>query len=213
VALAPDLVVVNKEENRREDCEALAAAGLRLHVTHPRSVAAAIAMLRELGDVLAGLPAPGGTAVESLPGPAAAAHRLADRCDAALAAVTAAARGQERPSVFCPIWRNPWMTFHDRTYVGDVLAVVGLRNVFGACTERDFFEVDLAAVLARRPRVVILPDEPYVFTSKHADELREAGLASTRFVLIDGKDLAWYGPRIPDALRRLAEVARLTDSG
>ena len=60
-------------------------------------------------------------------------------------------------------------------------------------------------VLAAAPQLVVLPDEPYVFESKHADELREAGLAS-RFVLVDGKDLAWYGPRIPGGLARLAEA-------
>ena len=38
VALAPDLVVVNDEENRRPDADALTAAGLRLHVTHVEAV-------------------------------------------------------------------------------------------------------------------------------------------------------------------------------
>ena len=36
--LRPDLVVVNREENRREDYDALVAAGLNVHVTHPRTV-------------------------------------------------------------------------------------------------------------------------------------------------------------------------------
>ena len=34
VALQPDLVVLDREENRRPDAEALEAAGLRLHVLH-----------------------------------------------------------------------------------------------------------------------------------------------------------------------------------
>src|SRR5687768_18304959 len=34
VALGPDLVVVDREENRREDAEALTAAGIAVHVMH-----------------------------------------------------------------------------------------------------------------------------------------------------------------------------------
>jgi hypothetical protein len=62
-------------------------------------------------------------------------------------------------------------------------------------------------ILAAAPELVLLPDEPYVFESKHADELKAAGLAS-HFLLVDGKDLAWYGPRIPQGLARLSAAVR-----
>ena len=38
VAARPDLVIANKEENRRDDVVALQAAGLVVHVTDPNSV-------------------------------------------------------------------------------------------------------------------------------------------------------------------------------
>ena len=50
--LRPDLVVVNREENRREDYDALVAAGLNVHVTHPRTVGEAADMLEDLGRVV-----------------------------------------------------------------------------------------------------------------------------------------------------------------
>src|SRR5436190_24285991 len=42
-ALRPGLVIANKEENRREDVEALRAAGLEVLLTDPNSVGEALA--------------------------------------------------------------------------------------------------------------------------------------------------------------------------
>ena len=51
-ALAPDLVIANREENRREDVEALRDAGLHVLLTDPNSVEEALAMIVELGEAL-----------------------------------------------------------------------------------------------------------------------------------------------------------------
>lgn len=190
IELRPDLVIVNKEENRLEDCRELEAAGIALHVTHPCTVAEAADMLEDLGRAC-GAPADG--------------EALAARCRAALAAADAQAAAPLR--TFCPIWRKPWMTFRRETYIGDMLSRAGCLNVFGDRAGPDFFEVSLEEVLAAAPELVILPDEPFVFEDRHADELRSAGLRA-RYLLVDGKDLAWYGPRIPAALERLAREVR-----
>src|SRR3954466_14463977 len=51
-ALEPDLVVANAEENRAEDVAALRAAGIRVWVTAPATVAAALDSLGRLCAVL-----------------------------------------------------------------------------------------------------------------------------------------------------------------
>jgi ABC-type Fe3+-hydroxamate transport system substrate-binding protein len=190
--IRPDLVVVNREENRRVDFEALVAAGLHVHVTHPRGVADAANMLEELGNAV-GAPDQGA--------------ELAHRCRLAHSAAQAAEHEGGPVTVFCPIWRNPWMTFRDTTYVGDMLTTAGMQNVFGGEVSGDFFEVTVEEVRRRRPSLVLLPDEPYVFAEKHAHELQMQGVDAF-FVLMCGKDLAWYGPRTPVAIERLARVAR-----
>ncbi len=189
IELAPDLIVVNKEENRIEDCRAFEEAGLRVHVTHPCTVEEAVSMLVELGEVL---------------GATASARALAAECRSALERADGAlvARKGRRARVFCPIWRNPWMTFRDATYIGDVLRGAGGENVFGTHEGTDFFEVTLEEVRAARPDIAVLPSEPYVFGSEHALELGAAGIDAD-CVLVDGMDLAWYGPRIPAGLDRL----------
>jgi ABC-type Fe3+-hydroxamate transport system substrate-binding protein len=186
VALRPDLVLVSAEENRIEDVERLSSAGLRIENYHPRSVEdAAVAMLR-LGESL---------------GEAEPAMELAESCRRAAALVR---DGLERSRVrtFCPVWRRPWMTFGKAVYVADLLRTVGCENIFDD-GESDWFEVSLEEVVERRPALILLPDEPYAFSPAHADELRRAGL-ELPIVFIDGKDLSWYGPRLPGALPRLA---------
>jgi len=191
IELRPDLVVVNREENRREDFERLVDAGLSVYVTHPRTVQQAIAMFDELGVVL---------------GAEAAASELAASCLQAIDRVRR--RGARRPAVrvFCPIWRNPWMTFTGVTYLSSVLATCGMENVFASADEIDFFEVSLERVVRAAPDLVVLPDEPYVFDPRHGLELQAAGVQAS-FVCIDGKDLSWYGPRLPRALERLRAIA------
>src|SRR5919199_5993444 len=52
VALAPDLVLLNEEENRREDAEALRAAGIATHVSFPKSAEDTAAMVRSIAAAL-----------------------------------------------------------------------------------------------------------------------------------------------------------------
>lgn len=188
--LRPDLVVVNKEENRLEDCLEIEKAGISLHVTHPCTVSEAAEMLEDLGRVC---------------GAGEQGMALASRCRIALQAADERLAATPSVSTFCPIWRRPFMTFRRRTYIGDMLARAGCFNVFGDRFGADFFEVTVDEILAAGPRLVVLPDEPYVFEDKHADELRAAGV-DAHYLLLDGKDLAWYGPRIPEALDRLGQV-------
>jgi ABC-type Fe3+-hydroxamate transport system substrate-binding protein len=192
LALVPDLVVLNKEENRREDAEALIREGIPVLVTHPRSVEEAAVMLEDLGRAVG--------AVDQ-------AARLVHACRCALDKAREHARGHAPIRVFCPIWRNPWMTFRMSTYIGSMLEAVGFENVFGDEGASDFFTIELDDALAREPRLILLPDEPYAFGRKHGEELRTRG-AKAEILYVDGRDLSWYGPRVPSALERLSIISR-----
>jgi len=180
VALAPDLVVVNDEENRVEDAHALAAQGLVLHSMSPRSVA-------EVGPAVCALAAAVG--VEA-PAPFDAWE-----------AWQARTRTAERATAFVPIWRRPWMSLAGDTYGSSLLAHVGIANVFGTSVDR-YPEVALADVVARAPDLVLLPSEPYAFAERHAVEIR-AAVPDARVAFVDGRDLFWWGIRTPIAAERL----------
>ncbi len=144
VALGPDVVVVDREENRAEDASALAAAGLSVHVMHVTDLAGVAPQLEALARRLElGVPPP--------------------------AAVTESA-GSPSVSAFVPIWRRPWMSINEATYGSSLLAAAGIANVLAG--EADGYPiVTLPDVAARHPDVVLAPSEPYPFGERHRAEL------------------------------------------
>lgn len=183
VALAPDLVVANAEENREVDLAALRAAGLRVHVTDIRTVQGAITSLAELLTLVGG----------------AEPAWLRDARDAWADPAPVRAGGRVRAVV--PIWRRPWMHVGSDTYAGDVLACLGVDNVLAGHAER-YPRVDPAAL----PDVdlVVLPDEPYAFSPDDGPEV----FAPTPCALVSGRLLTWYGPAMVDAPRGLTAALR-----
>jgi hypothetical protein len=82
------------------------------------------------------------------------------------------------------------------TYIDDVLRRLGLRNVVSAPR---YPRLDLAEVLALNPALVLLPDEPYAFSSDDGPD----ALGRTRSVLVPGRALSWYGPAMVGARAEL----------
>ena len=146
VDLAPDLVVMCVEENRREDADALAEAGVTtaaLAVDGVADVAPALRMLAGLVGV-----------------------------DPAVVEDVTAAAAPPRLRAFVPIWRRPWMSLAEGTYGSSLLAALGVANVFADAGDR-YPTVTLDEARARRPDVVLAPSEPYPFRERHVPELAE----------------------------------------
>lgn len=185
IELAPDLVVVNDEENRYEDAARLLDAGLTLHSMSPRAVA----------DV--------GAAVEALAEACSVASPPAFEADSwqEWLSVREGARDPMVRAACTFVWRRPWTVAAGATYGSSVLDLVGFANVFGAEPER-YPVVTLDEVAMYHPDVIVLPDEPYPFKARHVAEVRE-GVAGATPRLVDGRDLFWWGVRTPGALDRL----------
>jgi ABC-type Fe3+-hydroxamate transport system substrate-binding protein len=195
-ALEPDLVIASAEENGPEDVTQLIDHGCPVFVTLATSVESAIDLLRQLATIT---------------GTTAAARPIIQEAKEALAFAVAAGASGERVRVFCPIWRNPYMTCGRATYVDDVITVCGGRNVFGERQER-YPQLELGEMAALDPQVILLPSEPYRFTKRHKADFRAfadvTAVKNGHIFLIDGRMLTWYGPRIA---RSLSEVKRLLD--
>jgi ABC-type Fe3+-hydroxamate transport system substrate-binding protein len=173
--LQPDLVLANEEENRAPDLDALREAGAAVWVTAPQALPAALVSL----------------------------ERMLAACGLArpewLAAAETAWRepwtGRRRRAVV-PIWRRPWMALGRDTFAGDVLARLGVDNVLSGSPERyprfdpPGGEVDL----------VVLPDEPYLFTAQDGPE----AFPGVPAALVSGRHLTWYGPSLAEARSVLA---------
>lgn len=177
--LEPDLVVANKEENRALDVRRLRDAGVPVWVTDIETVPQSLDSLDRLYEVA--------LQVERPPWLAAARARW----DIPLPS--------PRGRVVVPIWRDPWMVVGPRTYTGDLLRRLGWINAYDDGEDR-YPAVDLAAIDRSDVDLVMLPDEPYVFT---ADDGPEAFThVPTR--LVSGRLLTWYGPAMVEAFDLLS---------
>jgi ABC-type Fe3+-hydroxamate transport system substrate-binding protein len=106
------------------------------------------------------------------------------------------------------IWREPWMTVNDDTFIGAMLALAGGRNVFGGEGER-YPTVTLDRLRAASPDVVLLSSEPFPFAEKHVAELAAAaGWPASRFALVDGELLSWHGSRTPAGIDYAESIVR-----
>lgn len=181
VALAPDVVLANQEENKPEHIAALREAGLAVYVTDIRTVDGG---LDSLGRMLAAC------GVDSVPWLEEARRRWD------------LPEPTRRLRAVVPIWRKPWMACGSDTFTGAVLARLGVDNVLADSPERypRFAPDDLPP-----HDLVILPDEPYAFT---AEDGPEAFAAPS--VLVSGRLLTWYGPSLVEAATVLPRALRLS---
>jgi ABC-type Fe3+-hydroxamate transport system substrate-binding protein len=194
VKLAPDVVIANAEENRSEDLQWLRAQDVPVFVTYPRTIAGAVESTLALGKLVA---------------------REAEADAMARAVVHSVSKietdvgvwARLRFRVFCPIWKNPWMSFNADTYAHDVLRMLGFNNVYAAAGER-YPITTLDQALELRPDIVLLPDEPYRFSDQDIEELKPLlpPALARRVMLVSGRDLHWYGVRMIEGLASLAEL-------
>jgi ABC-type Fe3+-hydroxamate transport system substrate-binding protein len=223
VGLQPDLVIANQEENRREDVEALQAAGVPVWVTFPRTVADVFNLLWNIMHVF--------DETSMVP-----RVRLIEQTMDWVWRMSEPRLLSKPCRVFAPIWFDPLMTFNADTYASDLLRVCGGVNVFADRERRFPLEADLGQapadsalaagrdtrypritldeVIAAQPDVILLPDEPFLFTETHRDLFNQLDVPAAhhnRVILIEGSLLTWHGTRIAHALNTLPNL--LGDSG
>ncbi|MBI1754313.1 MAG: endonuclease III [Acidobacteria bacterium] len=165
--LAPDLVILERDENPKAVAEALTTLGLPWMALEIRTVKDCIAGLRQLGGRL-GVP----ELAE------ARAAQLEDRLQG---------RRRKGPRALAMIWKDPWMSSGPDTYVGDLLRQGGLTPI-GPDRYPVLSEEDLEGLA---PQVILLPTEPYRFNRRHQAELQKR-FPRALIHLVDGQALTWY---------------------
>jgi ABC-type Fe3+-hydroxamate transport system substrate-binding protein len=174
LGLDPDLIIAEKEENRREHVEQLARQA-PVYVFDVTTVARGLAAIRTLGYLVGRIPA---------------AESLAASIEECLARV--ADRVALRAAYL--IWQKPLMAVGPDTYIHDLMQYCGLTNIFAEVDHR-YPEVDLPTIATLGPDVVLLSSEPFPFNAQHAAALRDA-LPGIRVECVDGEMFAWYGSRM-----------------
>ncbi len=172
--LRPDVVVANREENRELDVRRLRESGVQVWVTVIETVPQAIDAMDRLFDEALGW---------GVPDWLVSVRKAWDRPVPGVRARAAV-----------PIWRDPWMVVGRETFTRDLLLRLGVANVFDDWDGR-YPSVTVEEIAAAEPDVVLLPDEPYVFTDEDGPEAFP-GL-ETR--LVSGRLITWYGPSLLEA--------------
>jgi ABC-type Fe3+-hydroxamate transport system substrate-binding protein len=173
LATAPDLVLANVEENRREDIEAIRAAGVPVWVTYPHTLDEAFASLRRMFDAI-GVAEPAW--LEAAEGAWAPAPSLIAR------------------RALVPVWRRPWIVLGSDTFAGDVLWRLGVTHLYADAADR-YPRPALDELRAAAPDLLVLPDEPYAFTAHDGPE----SFPNVPYALVSGRHLTWYGPSLAEA--------------
>lgn len=186
--LQPDLVIGNIEENSKEQIEELAAE-VPVFMTRIENVDDAFVMMSALGRC----------------------------CDLALNADSLVddlkSRWQDLKPLQPPkrvaylIWKDPWMAAGTSTYINDVLARLGLVNVFDSSAGSRYPEFSLEELSGLKPDEVYLSSEPYPFKEDHLQELQKV-LPSATIRLVDGEMFSWYGSRMKPALDYFHELLK-----
>lgn len=197
MALSPEVVVCVQEENRALDVHRLREAGVPVWVGVVESVDDALRVLRTLLVEVLGWGAPAW--LEDVE------RRWARPDDPASTGASTHDRGM--PSVAVPIWRDPWMVVGSSTFTGDLLARAGLDHVYATADER-YPKVKVADLDAAGADLVLLPDEPYLFTATDGPE----AFTRTPTRLVSGRLLTWYGPAMLEARDVLDDVRAQIES-
>ena len=180
LALQPDLVLANVEENRKEDVDRLRANGIPVWVTAaPETVPGALASLRRL---------------------------LTQALSAAepdwLVEAESLWRDVEptRLTAIIPVWRRPWIVLGRDNFAGDLLHRLGTANAYANSPDR-YPRPSLPELQATKADLIILPDEPYAFTATDGPE----SFPDHHSTLISGRLLTWWGPSLVAAKTMLTE--------
>lgn len=184
--LNPDLIIGNKEENERQQVEAL-MQDFPVWMSDISDLSGAINMIRKVGEITGRLPS---------------ASALADGITQQFNNL-AIHKSPKRVAYF--IWRKPYMTAGKGTFIDDMLKRCGWANAFD--TDR-YPELNKEQIIEAKPDIILLSSEPYPFKDKHIEEF-ESLLPNTKVKLVDGEMFSWYGSRLLKAPDYFGELIKL----
>ena len=188
---APDLIIAEKEENRREDVAAMAQY-CPVYVCDIQTLEQAYCAIHSLGEVT---------------GQTSRAAQLVSRIETAWRGIPVLKRPLR---VLYLIWRKPWMAAGADTYINAVLQRAGMINVAAELNGR-YPQIESSDLKGLDVDLCLLSSEPYPFKATHCEELK-AWLPQANMQLVDGEMFSWYGSRMLPAARYLADLLRQADT-
>lgn len=175
--LNPDLVIANKEENVREQVEAIREQ-IPVWTSDISDLETALDMILGVGELV-------GKKVE--------ARLLINEIRDQFVQIRPVTRSLKTAYL---IWKKPYMTVGKDTFIFDMLLRCGFDPIWPDYVR--YPEISIDALKEGVPDLVLLSSEPYPFKQKDLDELQQV-LPATTIRLVDGEYFSWYGSRMKNA--------------
>lgn len=173
-SLKPDLVIANKEENIKEQIEALKAIA-PVWVSDVNNLMDALEMIEMIGLLV---------------NKKQNADLFAEQIRSSFNTLETISN---KPKTCYLIWREPFMTVGGDTYINNLMQHAGFDNVFAYA--KRYPSITIKDMVDSKCELVLLSSEPYPFKEKHLLELR-AQLPNAKLLLVDGGMFSWYGSRL-----------------
>lgn len=188
-ALSPTLVIANKEENVKEQIEALTEF-TKVLVTDVTNLSDALLLIQQIGIAT---------------GTTHNASRMIDTIRNDFKQLSAFQINQQLQSIPCAylIWKDPYMTIGGDTFINHLLLLSGFTNVF--IQHSRYPSITLNDISETNCKVIFLSSEPYPFKQLHIDSLQEE-FPHLLIQLVDGEMFSWYGSRLLLSARYLKEL-------
>ncbi|MBK7149463.1 MAG: ABC transporter substrate-binding protein [Bacteroidetes bacterium] len=186
IALQPDLIIGNKEENTEADIRAL-QQHFPVWMSDIYNLEDSYRMMEQLGEIT-------GTSE-----PARELVRSIQQSFDDLPPIPP----KMRPSVAYFIWRKPYMVTASGTFIHHLLGVLGLRNVFEH--ETRYPQIQPEQLQQMKPDFIFLSSEPYAFGEKHRQEFKDL-VPDAQVLVVDGECFSWYGSRLQHTAYYFAQL-------
>ncbi|MGZ8544846.1 MAG: ABC transporter substrate-binding protein [Flavisolibacter sp.] len=171
-SLEPDIVIANKEENIREQIEAISQK-CPVWVSDVNNLEDAVSMIHALGEI---------TETKQ------ASDKIIDTIRTSFIDMN-----EQALKTCYLIWQEPFMTVGSDTFIHDMMQYAGFQNVFRENSR--YPAITLEDIRSSECQLVLLSSEPYPFNESHAHALQDQ-LPGIKILLADGEMFSWYGSRL-----------------
>lgn len=188
-SLEPDLILANKEENRKEDISEL-EKDFPVWVSDCNDLRSALDMINEVGMLV---------------NKQQEAQLLTAAIESSFSSIPLL---KKRPRTAYLIWKDPWMSAGGDTFIHAMLEAAGFENLFR--NAKRYPVTSPEELMEMGCEMVLLSSEPYPFRDKHILQLQEK-MPGVRISICDGEIFSWYGSRLLLAPAGFLELRKKLD--
>ncbi len=177
IALNPDVIICNKEENTKEIVD-LCSEICTVWVTDIVTIEDNYRMICDFGNIFDKI-------IE--------AKNLSQKIEIAISDFKIFIKEKSVLKVAYFIWKNPYMVAGSCTFIDELLQLNNFENVFQS--QNRYPEIDIKNLKNINLDLILLSSEPYPF--EESDQVEFLKLSpNLKIMIVDGEMFSWHGSRV-----------------